>query len=156
MRNFFEAIQRSGHAGMVVGIWVVALFAAIGAVYQGRIAVEAYSAVTQIERIRVPEIKVASMPLGKNDYENVADVVSRLHPGIEARGEAGGVVIISRTIGNFDGWRLAVLDAIQIIDGAIWKPDLLCVGSKCPEPYKIKLSAFRAKVQATGGVAMKK
>lgn len=155
MRNFIEGIQRSGYAGAVVGIWVVALIAVAATVHQGRVAVEAYSAVKQVERIKVPEVKVVTTPLGKSDYDAVASTVLRLHPGMEVHSEPDGVVILSRSVGDFNNWRLAVLGANQMVEGAIWKPETLCVGAKCPDaPYKVKLSAYRATARV-GEVRMK-
>lgn len=156
MRNFFEGIFRSGYTGTVIAIWVVVLVAAAATAHQGKAAVEAFSAVKQVDRINVPEVKIVTSPLGKNDYEDVADTVSRLHRNMEVYAESDGVVIQSRAVGDFNDWRLAVLDAIQIVDGAIWKPEDMCVGAKCPNvPYKVKLSAYRAMAKAEG-IAMNK
>lgn len=148
-RLLFDAIQRSGHTGTLVAIWSVALIAAGGAAFQARKAVESFSTASQAGRVTIPEIRVVNTPLAQSDYEAIVQQISRLHPDIEVRAEADGLVILMRinAPASFDRWRLAVLDAMQSIN-AQWKTDSLCVGVKCPEsPYKIKLSAYRASAQ---------
>lgn len=110
----------------------IALLCAVGMFAQAAYSVNLFMKEAQEEErnARLPKFTLKSNPVGRTAYESYAEILNRISPKVNVKGEAKGLVVSIGDANHYPEF-MYVLNSIQgLSKRVIWRADSICL-AKC-------------------------